>query len=86
MTHIDFPTHILFDSDRHVVICNDSEVDPIYEVVRKAENRMAWLTGPAAIALMMQTRVWQLVEPYEAEVDDFLDRVSWLNAHALEVQ
>lgn len=82
----DFPTSLVFESALHIVICNDSEVDPIYEVVRKAENRMAWLAGPAATALLAQTRVWQLVVPCESEVDEFLDRLTWLNSHALEIQ
>lgn len=83
---IDFPTHIVFDSDRHIVVCNDSETDPVYEIVRKVEQRVAWLEGPAARAMMAQAKVWQLVTPCEAEVDEFLDRLTWLNSHALEIQ
>lgn len=83
---VDFPTHIAYDSEAFIVVANDDEQCPVYEIVRKAESRVAWLEGIPARLLYEQTIRWREEVPTESEVHSFLDRLTWLNSHALGVQ
>lgn len=57
-----------------------------FEIVRKADNTVVFLTGRAADAFQAQIHTWQLATPTQEEVDEALDRFSALGTFPLLIQ
>lgn len=76
----DYPRTVVFDSEAFIVLSNDSLEEPMFEVVQKLTNRHSFLTAVPARCLCLQIQAWQTATPEQVEVENFLDRLTWLGS------
>lgn len=76
----DYPRTVVFDSEAFIALSNDSLDEPMFEVVQKITNRHSFLIGVAARCLCLQIQAWQTAVPEQVEVENYLDRLTWLGS------
>jgi hypothetical protein len=75
----------LFESDRHAVVCMESQVGPVYEIVDKSAFKEVLLHGASARLFEAQRERWEENVPCEDEVTAVLDSFLELGCYPLVV-